>query len=134
MYAVRFVRRGRAATSKDDDIEIASDCEAGELRDWLDRSMMPASLWNTVRPDCNNMVRKYLPPGNVMELFQEYQAARCLLGSSSVSNLFCKQNVPCGQGCKSGQGKQFKARPAHELPLQGTKHLNPSTTLAGRIS
>ena len=86
----RFVRRGRASHRKrdlDDDgmsdwEEIASDLEnKDELRQWLSTQ----SCKTTLLPH-NQLVRKYLPPGTVMDLFEHYKSTQKLLGCHAVSH------------------------------------------------
>lgn len=86
----RFVRRGRASHRKkdlDDDApsdweEVASDVEANkeELREWLSTQSCKTRLLPH-----NQLVRKYLPPGTVMDLYEHYKSTQALLGCQAVS-------------------------------------------------
>lgn len=88
----RFVRRGRASRTKKDlddggqsgSDEIASDVDnVDELRDWLSlqsfssRGMLPNE----------QLVRKFLPPGTISDLYGHYRATQTMLGCHSVSYL-----------------------------------------------
>ena len=88
------MRRGRAARRKPDlddpgrsDFEeVASDIEdVGDLREWL--SVQGCNQAQLVPGE--SLVRKFLPPGNVMELYEHYRASQALLGGLSVSQLGC---------------------------------------------
>lgn len=63
--------------------EIASDTEnVEEMREWMSTTAAKSSFVpNQV------LVRKYLPPGNVMELYEEYKATQDMLGGKPVSYL-----------------------------------------------
>lgn len=89
---LRFVHRGRASRPKpvlDDDApsdfeELASDLEnEEELKGWLSsvhlksRGLIPGET----------LVRKFLPPGTVMDLYEHYKATQSLLGGHCVSSL-----------------------------------------------
>ena len=81
----RFVRRGRAAKADDNDFDICSDVEDGELISWLEkpgRSM----AWQVIQAKDDKKLTKYLPPGNLTELYQHYVATRQLLGASVSSS------------------------------------------------
>ena len=89
----RFVRRGRAAKADDPDFDLASDVEDSELASWLEkpgRSM----AWQVLQSTNHKKLTKFLPPGNLMELYQHYAATRQLLAAkvlSSTPKLFLKQ-------------------------------------------
>lgn len=89
----RFVRRGRAAKADDPDFDLASDVDDSELASWLEkpgRSM----AWQVLQSTNHKKLTKYLPPGNLMELYQHYAATRQLLAAkvlSSTPKLFLKQ-------------------------------------------
>ena len=87
----RFVRRGRASIKKkdlDDDLpsdweEIDSDVDnKEELREWLSTQNCKTNLLPHQK-----MIRKYLAPGTVMDLFEHYKTTQSMLGSQSVSFL-----------------------------------------------
>ena len=87
----RFVRRGRASHRKkdlDDEVpsdweEIASDVEnTTELREWLTTT----NCKTTLLPK-QELVRKYLPPGTVMDLYEHYRSTQIMLGCHCVSFL-----------------------------------------------
>jgi hypothetical protein len=63
--------------------EVGSDIEnVDELREWLSsNSAKSPFLPNQI------LVRKFLPPGNVMELYEEYKATQQMLGGHHVSYL-----------------------------------------------
>jgi hypothetical protein len=63
--------------------EVGSDIEnVDELRGWLSsNSAKSPFLPNQI------LVRKFLPPGNVMELYEEYKATQQMLGGHHVSYL-----------------------------------------------
>lgn len=91
MFCSRFIRRGRAARPKrdldsdaDSDWEqVASDVEnTDELREWLSREAAKSPFLPN-----QEVVRKFLPPGNVMSLFEEYKATQQMLGGQHVSYL-----------------------------------------------
>ena len=91
-FALRFVRRGRASVRKPDldaDVdsdfeELASDCEnEDELRQWLSTSSFKSC---GILPG-ETLIRKYLPPGTVMDLYEQYKATQSLLGAHAVSFL-----------------------------------------------
>ncbi len=85
-YCFRFLRRGRAATAEDPDLDVDSDyCDGEDMRDWLD-SPNKAAVWGVIQPG-ERSICKYLAPGNVADLFSHYQATRQLYGSPSVSCL-----------------------------------------------
>ena len=93
----RFVRRGRASHRKrdlgDNDPsdweEVASDVEnKEELREWL----ATESCKTTLLPH-NQLVRKWLPPGTVMDLYEHYKSTQAMLGSHAVSHLEQIQNL-----------------------------------------
>lgn len=87
----RFIRRGRASRQKtdldsdgpSDWEEIASDIEnTDEIRDWMSQTaeqspFMPKQV----------LVRKYLPPGTVTSLYEEYKSTQQMLGGDYVSYL-----------------------------------------------
>lgn len=92
----RFIRRGRASRRKrdiDSDApsdweEVGSDVEnTDELGEWMcqqaaQHPFLPKQM----------VVRKYLPPGTVMSLYEEYKATQQMLGAQYVSclgNNFC---------------------------------------------
>ena len=83
------MRRGRAAKKRDLDSdaesggeEIASDVEnVDEIREWMSTTASKSPfLPNQI------IVRKFLPPGNVMELYEEYKATQQMLGGHQVSH------------------------------------------------
>ena len=88
----RFIRRGRAARQKrdlDSDApsdweEVASDIEdTDELRGWMSQQ---AAQNNPFVPN-QILIRKFLPPGNVMSLYEEYKSTQQMLGAHYVSHL-----------------------------------------------
>ncbi|CAE6950458.1 unnamed protein product [Symbiodinium sp. CCMP2592] len=93
----QYVRRGRARPRRpgrsddtedelsDADQEIASDIEnTEELAEWIDKPDAP------ILAASSRKIRKYLPPGNLAELFQHYRAAQTLLGRPGVGyKTFC---------------------------------------------
>ena len=92
LLSVRFIRRGRASVRKkdlDDDNpsdfeEIASEVEEDELREWLSsahiktKGLIPGET----------LIRKFLPPGTITDLYEHYKATQELLGGYAVS-YFC---------------------------------------------
>ena len=82
----RFVRRGRAAHADDPDFDIESDVEDGELTSWLERPGKSVAFQIIHWQDSKKLV-KYLPPGNLKELYQHYASSRSLLGLKSSSFL-----------------------------------------------
>ena len=90
--SLRFFRRGRASKPKPDlDDEAPSDFEemdsdvenVDELRGWL--STQGCKTLNLLPKE--PLIRKYLPPGNVMELFEHYKSTQKLLGGHCVAYL-----------------------------------------------
>ena len=90
-WKFRFVRRGRASHRKKDlDDEMPSDWEElvsdvenkDELREWLTTQ----NCKTTLLPH-NQLVRKYLAPGTVMDLYERYKSTQAMLGSHCVSCL-----------------------------------------------
>ena len=76
---------------EDPDFDIASDIDDSELTSWLDRPGKSAGL-QLVNEDEKRMC-KFLPPGNLAELYQHYASTRQLLGvkiSSFTPQLFHK--------------------------------------------
>lgn len=88
----RFIRRGRASRRKSDMDsdgdsnfeEVASDLEnEDELREWLSstqlktQGLIPGEV----------LIRKYLPPGTVADLYNHYKATQLMLGGCAVSFL-----------------------------------------------
>jgi len=74
---------------EDPDFDIASDIDDSELTSWLDRPGKSAGL-QLVNEDEKRMC-KFLPPGNLAELYQHYASTRQLLGvkiSSFTPQLF----------------------------------------------
>lgn len=64
--------------------ELASDCEnEDELRQWLSTSSFKSC---GILPG-ETLIRKYLPPGTVMDLYEQYKATQSLLGAHAVSFL-----------------------------------------------
>ena len=93
--ATRFIRRGRAskpATSCDldddhprDGEEISSDIEnADELGEWL--ATKPTGHLTHILPH-QSLVRKYLPPGTVADLYEHYKSTQQMLGAYFASYL-----------------------------------------------
>lgn len=82
----RFVRRGRAARADDSDFDVASDVEDGELKQWLEKPGT-SMAWQVVQARDATKLVKYLPPGNLMELYQHYAATRQLLNAKASSHL-----------------------------------------------
>ena len=80
----RFVRRGRAAKADDADFDVASDVSDTDLVTWLEK---PGSgpAWQLLQLQDKKKLVKYLPPGNVQELYQHYGSTRKLLGVKPVS-------------------------------------------------
>ena len=89
----RFVRRGRAASGEDSDldIEVGSEASLEDLKDWLDKPGQGGSLWQCVEPSSKKLC-KYLPPGTVADLYEHYQATRQLFGAVAVSHLGLHSN------------------------------------------
>ncbi|CAK9080034.1 Uncharacterized protein SCF082_LOCUS38173, partial [Durusdinium trenchii] len=79
----RFIRRGRSSGQEDSDIDIDSDCEVEELRDFLD---VPGKgpVWDIVHPN-EKQITKYMDPGTVADLYQHYVATRQMFGAAAVS-------------------------------------------------
>ena len=64
--------------------EIASDIEnVDELRDWL--SLQSFSTRGLVPHE--TLVKKFLPPGTINDLYEHYKATQSLMGCHSVSSL-----------------------------------------------
>ena len=93
--ATRFIRRGRAskpATSCDldddhprDEEEISSDVDnADELGEWL--STKPTGHLTHILPH-QSLIRKYLPPGTVADLYEHYKSTQQMLGAYFASYL-----------------------------------------------
>ena len=85
----RFVRRGRAATPCSDEYELESDVSDSELASWVQKPGRSIALQFLSKGEAK--MTKFLPPGNIMELYQHYASTRQLLGVdqvSSVSELF----------------------------------------------
>ncbi|CAK9086784.1 unnamed protein product [Durusdinium trenchii] len=78
-----FIRRGRSSGQEDSDIDIDSDCEVEELRDFLD---VPGKgpVWDIVHPN-EKQITKYMDPGTVADLYQHYVATRQMFGAAAVS-------------------------------------------------
>ena len=92
---LRFIRRGRASKQRatldlDDDRrddeyeEIASDVDTNELKEWL--ATQPNSHQSLLLPG-QTVVRKYLPPGTVMDLYEHYKSTQQMLGGYTASTL-----------------------------------------------
>ena len=87
--SVRFIRRGRASVRKmdlDDDNasdfeEIASEVEEGELKEWLSSTQFKTK---GLIPG-ETLIRKFLPPGTIADLYEHYKATQELLGGYAVS-------------------------------------------------
>ena len=93
--ATRFIRRGKAskpATSCDldddqprDQDEIASDIEnVDELGEWI--STKPTGHLTHIVPH-QSLIRKYLPPGTVADLYEHYKSTQQMLGAYFASYL-----------------------------------------------
>ena len=92
----RFIRRGRASKPRasldldddchDDDFEeIASDIEnTDELQEWL--STKPTGHMTLLLPQ-QTLVRKYLPPGCVNDLYEHYKSSQQMIGGYFASFL-----------------------------------------------
>ena len=87
---MRFVRRGRASKPKSDldsDAdsnyeEVASDLDnEDELREWLSSTQVKGK---GVLPG-EVLVKKFLPPGTVADLYEHYKATQSMLGGYAVS-------------------------------------------------
>ena len=107
----KFVRRGRAKVKKkignDTDSESGGvvSCPDGadsddELREWLDRSTN-TEVHNAVL-NAGAMAKRWLPPGNLSELFDHYQVVQALLEVKAASflvrmwrDLWCQASVTC---------------------------------------
>ena len=84
----RFIRRGRASRPKKDldgdepsDFEeLCSEVEMGDMKEW----MCTTASKNQLLPH-QVLVKKFLPPGTVMDLYEQYKATQCMLGSACVS-------------------------------------------------
>lgn len=82
----RFIRRGRAAKADDLDFDVASDVEDAELASWLERP--GASMgWQALHPHDQHKLVKWLPPGNLSQLYEHYTATRQLVGAKTSSSL-----------------------------------------------
>ena len=87
---LRFVRRGRAAQRKrdlDEDApsdfeEIASDLDTEELGQWLSTQNYKTDLLPG-----QQLVRKYMAPGTVHDLWEHYLSTQNLLGCHAVGHL-----------------------------------------------
>lgn len=78
----RFIRRGQ---SKDDpSFDVETD-DVEELKDWLDHPGRGVA-WQSIAPDSKRLT-KYLPPGTVRDLYEDYQSTRQLFGAAAVSQL-----------------------------------------------
>lgn len=90
LYPFRFLRRGRAAKSDDpdfdDEYDIVSDVDDSELVSWLEKPGQ-SSAFQLVNPSDDKKMTKFLPPGNVMQLYQHYSSTCRLLGVKLVSSL-----------------------------------------------
>ena len=104
---MRFVRKGRASRlqskldfddedRQSDEEEITSGPEDAELKEWL--STRPDAHKSLLLPG-EQMVRKYLAPGTVNDLYEMYRATQKLLASPSVSQHRCIISV-FSQFCK----------------------------------
>ena len=95
---MRFIRRGRAskpltAIDLDDDArgsgdydEIGSDIEnVDELSEWM--STKPTGHQTQILPG-ESLIRKYLPPGTVNDLYEHYKSTQKLLGGHTSSFLY----------------------------------------------
>ena len=90
----KFVRRGRAKAKKKVDSDsdsggVVSDLEgeddSAELLEWLDRSTN-TEVHNAVL-HAGSMVKRWLPPGNLSELYDHYQVVQSLLEINPASFL-----------------------------------------------
>ena len=79
----RFIRRGRAQKQDDPDFDVASDIEDEELATWLEKPDLTSTLQLLQSSDSKKMT-KFLPPGTVMDLFQQYASTRDLLDCPKV--------------------------------------------------
>ena len=80
------MRRGRAAKGDDSDFDVsASDVEDTELSSWLEKPGKSMALQVLSGPT-EKKLTKYLPPGNVMELYHHYVATRLLIGARVSSS------------------------------------------------
>ena len=82
----RFIRRGRAAAADDSDFDLDSDVEDTELITWLQKPGQSVAL-QLIQWEDSKKLTKYLPPGNVMELFSHYAATQKLIGASHCSSI-----------------------------------------------
>ena len=91
----RFIRRGRACKPKaptdlDDDtayseFEISSDIDnTDELGEWL--STRSTGHLTHILPG-QSLIRKYLPPGTVADLYEHYKSSQQMLGQYAASFL-----------------------------------------------
>ena len=91
----RFIRRGRACKPKaptdlDDDtayseFEISSDIDnTDELGEWL--STRSTGHLTQILP-AQSLIRKYLPPGTVADLYEHYKSSQQMLGQYAASFL-----------------------------------------------
>jgi len=97
----KFVRRGRAkkqSKTKDknddssDDWEVHS-CEDddADLREWLEKSSDTA-----VHNACVNnatLAKRWLPPGNLAEMYDHYQVVQSMLDAHAASSLVCSIHI-----------------------------------------
>lgn len=108
LVLARFIRRGRAskprtAVDLDDDArdvefeEISSDIEnTDELQEWL--STKPTGHMTHILPQ-QTLVRKFLPPGTVSDLYEHYKSTQQMLGGYFASfldydgTIFCEEMI-----------------------------------------
>ena len=88
----RFVRRGRAAKADDEDFDVASDVSDTELASWLVKSESSIA-WQMFLGEDEKKMTKFLPPGNVQELYHHYAATRQLIGSKASSYTWQQREV-----------------------------------------
>ena len=70
--------------------EIASDIEnTSELKEWLSTQSFTTGR---LLPQ-ESLVKKFLPPGTIMDLFEHYKATQSLLGGPSVSQHACNKTL-----------------------------------------
>lgn len=81
----RFIRRGRAATPCSDEYELESDVSDSELASWVQKPGRSIALQFLSKGE--DKMAKFLPPGNIMELYQHYASTRQLLGVDQVSSV-----------------------------------------------
>lgn len=94
----KFIRRGRAKKrpmqsksltfdddSSNSDCVVSCDDDDSDLLEWLDRSTDTA-LHNACL-NSKSLVKRWLPPGNLAELYDHYQISQSMIGGQTASLL-----------------------------------------------